>query len=876
MHATLKDLMIGKLWMGCGLLGLQFVPSGIAEPTRSTADDMMGQAEVRVNLTARELPGEYSAEQILNGEYQWPPSPEVSMDRVESTFFRADAFGRAPAAGIHPRILFSPDDLPDIRRRSQETETGRLALKTLRNYQRISLHRPDTASYNVYHALLDGEVAVAAELLGAYDMAGENDGVLWHHRSQFPYILLLETFDCLLRNDEEQGRELATVISNLGKIYQDNLDRMDQAFLEASEILDQGDIDGNAMEANAQLNSDVWRSSRREAIGGEPYFALLYDFAYNWMTSEQRQGSRKVINDYIRGKTAMGSHMPHHFRRWNWIAVGSGLLLTALATEGEEGNDRRVYEHQKELQTDYLKYGWSEMGMSREAIGYTQFGLRWAGPALVAMARRDHNLWNLKRWYHSLKWYANSVQPGGGRFISHGDGGEAGPTIQTMLAWKRAYPEDPLVDYVLQETVAAQNKGDDRLDGGRGYLVYQLILACDASGTDYEQGRVLGLPLTFFDGERKSLITRSEWGTGEMQLQFECRDDQIAPSHQHADRGNFTLAGVGRTWAIDRFRGIESRHHNNVIIDGKGQGYVPPPGKWLKLVDNEDATFGVVDAKYVYDWYWHGTLSGFADKDQPRRYFRRWDRFREDTDKWLSEHPGFDWEANIDRSPVVEEYYNGFESGDPRMWDEYARPVRIEHNPVIRAFRSAGIVRGKHPYALIVDDIQKDESEHTYEWIMMVDSDIQLMRISVDEIVLGGVTEIGEGPWGTLRPKPGNGDPQLLVKILERSIPEDPFKNPQIRLETFEYKDAREWPNGRSFGLARRLVVPSFSVHPDFKMLLFPYRHGEETPAVEWSPDRTVLSIQWQDQKDVVEFEIGPDGRTRYTITRDDLLIADV
>jgi hypothetical protein len=432
------------------------------------------------------------------------------------------------------------------------------------------------------------------------------------------------------------------------------------------------------------------------------------------------------------------------------------------------------------------------------------------------------------------------------------------------------------VDFVLQEAIKVQNEEGDALDGGRGYLLYQILFAADPSRTDYELGKKLDLPVTMFDPERVSLITRSEWGKGEVQLQLECRIDQIAPSHQHADRGHFSFAGAGRAWAVENFRGVETRHHNCVIIDGKGQGYMTPPGEWIALHDNEHATFGVLDAKYAYDWYWHSSLSGFADKDQPRRYFKRWERWVEPTDRWLEEHPGFDWKKNIDRTPLVEAYYNGYESGDPRMWDEYGRPVRVEHNPVMKAFRSAGLVRGKYPYGIIVDDIRKDDAEHLYEWIMMVDHDVNMVSINTDEIIIAGDTQQGYGTFGTLATKPRKGDPQLFIKILNRTIPEDIFKNPQVRLETFEFKDARDWPEGRSFGLTKRLVIPSRSVSPDFKILLFPCYSGNELPVCTWNEDHTRVRIEWKDQQDEISFDQGKDGRTRYLIKRDGKTLAEI
>jgi hypothetical protein len=823
-----------------------------------------------------ELPGELSAEQILNGEYPWPDSPHIDITEVANPHFNPDAFGVAPAPGIHPRILFSPEDLPAIRAKIQDTDIGRLTYANIQ--QRNALAKKDGTAYsNVYKALLAGKTEEAASLLDDYKNAGSNDGTLWHHRPNFPYILTLECFTALIENDSKKGTELATVVTTLGQVYQGNLDRMDQSFREGS-VTDDGIVnkDGNAMKAIGQLNSDVWRSGRRNAIGGEPWFALMYDYTYNWMNAEQQTSNRKVINDYIRGKTAMGSHMPHHFRNWNWIAVGSGLLLTSLATEGEDGNDARVYEHMKEIQTDYIKYGWSTEGSSREAIGYTSFGLLWSGPSMVAMARRGHNMWNWSRWYKSNRWYAHSVQPGDGRFISHGDGGQSGPGAITPLLFKQAYPEDPLVDYVLQQSLAEINKGGDKIDGGRGWAMYQCIFAADPTDVDHHTERQLELEKTFFDTERNSLITRSEFGNDEVQLQFECRSDAFAANHQHSDRGNFTLAGAGRVWAIDRFRGIESRHHNVVTIDYKGQGYFTPPGEWLGLVDNEYATFGACDAKNAYDYYWQTYIAGFADKDQPRRHYKRWENFTKDADAWLTANPDFDWKANIDRTPQVEAYYKGFEFGDPRMWDEYSRPVKVPFNPVQKAFRTAGLVRGAHPYALVIDDIRKDDAPHTYDWNMMVDSDVQLIEVKTDTIVLGSPAESELGNFDVHVPRPKKGDPQLLIKVLHRAIPGDVYHNPQIRLETMEYKDARIWPEGRSFGLAKRLVVPSFTAEPKFKMLLFPHHHGDTVPTTTWNDDQTMLTIAWPDQTDVITFSEDDYGRTHLKIQRGNIEIMNL
>lgn len=819
------------------------------------------------------LPGELTAEQILDGKYLWPPSPEITITKVTGEGFDPDAFGTVPPPGMHPRILFSPEDLPGIRAGIRDTDLGRKAYANLK--ARNALAREEgTAFSNVYRALLDGDADKAAGLLEDYGSAGRSDGTSWHHRPQFPYVLTLACFSALIDDDREKGEELARAVTILARVYQGNLDTMDELFRSGTTAESKANLLG--VYGDAALNSDVWRSDRRSAIGGEPWFALMYDYVYNWMDAEQQATCRKVINDYIRGKTTMGSHMPHHFRNWNWIAVGAGLLLHAVATEGEEGHDPRVYEHTRQLQTDYVKYGWSKMGSSREAVGYTQFGLRWSGPSMVAMARRGHNMWNWQRWYNSFNWYAHSAQPEPGRFISHGDGGRGGPSLLNCLMFKKAYPDNSLIDYLHQEALAQLNQGDDKVDGGRGYVMYQCLFAADPTDTDYRDGATLGLDRTFFDPERNELVTRSAFGPEAVQLQMECRADSYTANHQHADRGVFTLGGAGRTWAVEHFRGVESRHHNVVTIDYMGQGYFAPPGEWLGLVDNEQATFGACDAKHAYDYYWQTTLTGFADPDQPRRKYQRWARYTADTDAWLAEHPGFDWRAHIDRTPQVEAYWEGYEQGDPRMWDEYSRPVAVPHNPVRKAFRTAGLVRGDHPYVLVVDDIRKDDAPHTYDWNMMVDPDVELIRVETDEIILGTRTEHVPAPFGITKPNPGRGDPQLLIKVLERTIADNIFNNPQIRLETIEFKDARNWPEGRSFGVTQRLVVPSFSVEPKFKMLLFPHRHGDALPETTWNDDKTVLTVAWPDQVDVITFSTTEEGRPGILITREGQLLCEL
>ena len=853
---------------------------------------------VAVAQPPAELPGEMPAADILDGKYWWPDSPSVDTSTVENPHFLADAFGSAPPPGVHPRILISPDELPALRKRIKETIGGRFFYHQITFNQEKSIRKEGTFCHAWLKALAAGDQQRALDIVGGRIKVPM--GQKYSHRYGPAYVLMTEAFDAMVREDEAMGKEVAAAITTLAKIYMKRLEAMDRG-AETGELdtsMDSPDrFHGFRMtEQRTQFNSDAWRSGRRDAIDGEPWLAFMYDYAHNFMTDEQLAVVRATLNKYHFGKTTMGSHMPHHFRNWNWIAIGSGgLLLTVLATEGEEGNDQRVIDHATQILEDFVKYGWSDMGSSNEAIGYTQFGLRWGVPGLVALARRDVNVWNWRRWRGQVDWYAHASQPDALnqppdrdlRFISHGDGGHGGPAQMTMQAFKRFYPNDPRIDFVAQMAGVpfkeiADEDGEYEIPGRGFYNTYPvedlLMHGLDASSTDHRDGKELGYPTTFFDPERNSLITRSEWGADQLQLQFEARNDATSPNHQHADRGAFTLAGAGRVWADERFRSIESRHHSMVIIDGKGQGYFTPPAEWLGLVDNDDVTIGAVNTAYSYAWAWPGHLCGFTNPKDPRRKFERWRRFQEQADKFLTEHPVYDWQAAIDPHPTVERFYKGFEKGDPRIWDEYGRPQRIEHNPVEKAFRTTMLLRGEYPYVVITDDIRKDERERLYEWIMMLTPGTGLLSVDTDEIllydqahpnVLGNDKDDPEKPsFIGAKPRLGNGVPMCLVQILERTIPEDVFTNPQIRLEEFELKDARDWPKGRGLQLQKRLVVPSRAVEPNFKMLLYPHRKGDAIPGISWNEARTEVTVSWDGQEDRIGFTPGADGRTRITVAR--------
>jgi hypothetical protein len=782
--------------------------------------------------TAR-FEGELSAEQILDGEYPFPPSPAVDVPLNLDGLDRA-RLGQVPPPGVHPRILFSPDQLPDLRQRVRNTNVGRALYATLQTRLDQSLRDPKYWGSELYRLLAAGDTEGAARLIEEKGAMPPDIG----HYQPFLQAVVLEALDALILEDDTRGRAAATAIAAYAALVRPGI--------EASRDFPLGEDAWRAAWPPERQGSVLDKLGARDGPGGH-LLGYAYDFAFPWMTAPQRDTVRATIAAATAGRIWMGARLPHHFRNWNWIAVGLQKPLLALAIEGEEGYDPRVYRLGVELARDYLTHGISARGVSTEAVGYTQFGLVWANPFFVAAQRRGADLLGHGHHRAMLDWYLHTTVPARDRWLSHGDGGDGGPSLGTAAMWRWFFPSDPKAAAVWRTVTAPDRNALE----GKFHLVEALVWAADdpdlgktppGDGADLAK---LGLPQVMFDPERGSLVARSGWDKDSAFVQFECRTDSVGASHEHADRGMFTFAALGRVWAKDNFRSVETRHHNSILIDGAGQGYWPGPGVWLGLEESGPLLVAACDAKDAYAWFWPKQILAEDPATFPRFAFPRWASYGPQAATFQKVMP--DAPGERETRPGVVKFWEGFSRGDPRLWDEDGWPVRYPHNPVQRAFRSIAFERGPNPWLLVVDDIQKDDKERLYEWLMQTGPDTEIVRMKDRDIILGDAS-LPRGPDGL--PRPRKGDRLLLVRVLDLANPaqtRDFHARPSARLETFERRDTvdpgKDGLGGRTFGVDKRLVVASRSVAPDFKILLYPHRQGDPLPETSWNDDRTRLTI---------------------------------
>jgi hypothetical protein len=803
----------------------------------------------------RMLPGELTADQVLNGEYPYPPSPKVEA-HDDWTGFAKDRLGAVPPPGVHPRILISPDDLPDLRRRLKETEVGKALYATLQKRLRDAIHNPADWSSQLYDKLAAGDLPGATALIDLHNGFPADIG----HYQPWLEAIVLEAFDSMITQDKARGEKAATALTTYVRIIKPGVEK-----LLADPLGDDVSRAKLAGSTTGPGNQGV-----REGLGGH-LIGYGYDFAYNFMTDAQRDIVRGLIADATAGELWMGGRLPHHFRNWNWIMVGMGQPLLSLAIEGEKGYDPRVYKLAVRIARDYMTYGITGNGFSTEAVGYTQFGLVWANPFMVAAARRGDNLLVQNHHRAMLDWYIHTLEPSLDHWTSHGDGGDGGPAIWTLSMWHYFYPQDPKAAFLWQTYV---NASEGKAFDGTFHLVEPMLWATDDAGDkqDYAEGAKLGLPLTSFDPTRSSLLSRSAWNKQAAMMEFECRTDSVGASHEHADRGNFNFFALGRAWAKENFRSVESRHHNCILIDGAGQGYWPGPGKWLGLKDQGNILIAACDAKPAYDTWWPKEIITEGPSSFVRFNFPRWQSYRQEAENFRANYGSEPMQR--DQRPSVVAHWTGFGQGDPRMWDEDTWPVALPHNPVQRAFRSVIFNRGAHPYLIIVDDIQKDDKERLYEWLMQTGMDTEMASMKDQDIILCDAT-VKRDESGAVTPQ--KGDRELLVRILDMNDPAKPHDyqtRPSTRLETFERKDtlvpvsvAGALSGSRSYGLDKRLVISSRSVAPDFKILLYPIHAGDPLPITSWNGDKTRLTIENTNQKETYTLVKTPEGRTDLSIT---------
>ena len=523
-------------------------------------------------------------------------------------------------------------------------------------------------------------------------------------------------------------------------------------------------------------------------------------------------------------------------------------------------------------------YGFSAYGLWPTTVAYARHGAENQYVASNYYITINHLLWNCYAGEGYNK--TNEFVPNRYMYDHHDGGGDYRQNHIVLM--KYMYPDDPAVDYYYSGDAAPGGDPQNPRPGIGFNPFIDALFALDPGVNGQPSidlavmAKQKGLPLTKVDPQKGVVVARSAWTDDAMELYFD--EAWAQTGHMHAEKGNFSFFALGRPWSISPgYHIVQSGYQSEVLIqdprfasDKNNQGYVgqgpniaiednpdfdkaygncfpTPPGHLYPVTESPDKTFLVMAGENTVPYsYSFGRNAGPTGLHRTQFMY-----------------PGI-FEDLIQRLPNNKELMND----DLKLTPDY--------NPVKYAYRTILFVRGNHPYALIMDDINKDDKPQNYRWQMNCTSmfgppdgrmaDASGKGLTSDLAIMPNAT----ATEATLYHSPIDDAPSEepnrkgLARLLVRDLSEAPLDKATLPIEV------NQQPLGQDpTGIHRAYIYKNNVADPQFKVILFPYRTGEKLPVTRWSPDHSTLSIDLPDhQTDVITFDrSNPDHRTRIKST---------
>ena len=489
-------------------------------------------------------------------DYQWKnfTSAEVGTRTWTFDYSGTRVIKHAPAAGIHPRIFFNPEDTSEIRIRLTTTVNGkelnrkRHAFTTLLHlgytggtysssaaYAKNSLGQTyiGNVGYWDYKAIYN---TFAAGDTSGYTMIKLKSG---GSTGAFANMLSMEAFECLIYKNNYDSETKLTYQARAAKL-------------------------AKAMTAFAFAATCNGLSGPNYTKVGGMAFPIAYDLNYWAMTSGQRDTIRKAIALMVPDAPRYGSSNEPYATTSNWTALNSFEIIPNLAIEGETGYKPTLTHDWMKVFYKFVSYGFYNSGCGWEGLGknYMNTGYQ------IALARRGYSMLG----HPHMKAFGNNYlpalsQPFGYSFTGDDALGGSGTNVQLgkykfsvidAVGLKWAYPTDVAVDFMWRNYVGNIVNNQEVADYSAGaldpcttsYHDYFAVLqayATDFATTDFAtQAQAALKNLDFVESDRGQVIMRSDWSTNALQTIFNVR--QNLGGHTNADRNSFTLSSHGRIW----------------------------------------------------------------------------------------------------------------------------------------------------------------------------------------------------------------------------------------------------------------------------------------------------------------------------------------
>jgi hypothetical protein len=809
---------------------------------------------------------------VPNGRYSGIaaiPSGDKGDAPVTFNYTGVRRLSPAPAFGVHPRILFNAADIPDINNRLANTQWGQAVNTMMSDYTLIL--RNGRSAYDALPSsakvMPDGTNRIGNE--GYYDQSVTYNDLVAGNTTKIAALIA--------------GTSSSTLCTVLGsemacEAFQDCINYSQPGYAARMTNLCTA-LDTWAKYATSLGNlgtpANTWEFGNFDA-------AMSYDFAYNYMTPTQQADVRKAL------AIMFGGYMPNYYSvglkpagtTSNWCALNTFEQMYADAIEGEVQTSDAGYSaatlatlqaNVMASMNNFFIYGWDQNGASYEGQGKDYV----FAAHQIAFAKRGYDFFgNNSIHNYADAWMPAMMQPYGYSFTKYDVLGGSGLNPTTGNFWmepndyiglKWMYPNDNGIDFAFRNFInTAYISGgvqktfldprDSKLAMSSVYLNELLtaaIFATDVSSTEsWAQQRSEVVPLTFKDLDGGTAIYQSDTTANATQLIVHMR--QNFGGHTCADRNTFGLSALGRIFVNFDTGGSNTnlqwpQYSSIVDVDGKSMWVTTEEGNKCRIPEKiagwaEDTTSGLAsfitgDATYAYDnqWYWQnypntGTLtpkSGYSLETNTFNTFRR------------SNNQIADSHGSI---PFV----------SYPAWNDVGGNEGIEkesYNPMLQVYRTIGLVRGTSPYALVVDDVQKDTSTHDYRWYMSIPSDLSIVTGTSLPAGFNAATDV------LLQEPSATGNRQLLVRILQANgTPVQASGSTGSSLAYIEKLSSGDTGHPYYY---RLVIERSAVVAPGYVVMLYPMLQGGTIPTTSLSApplSSGTLSVTIGSQSDTFTF----------------------
>ncbi len=666
--------------------------------------------------------------------------------------------------------------------------------------------------------------------------------VMWQRVSK-----LQSPFYALIKNDSALGRKLALELAQKVNSLSPKIDELDK-----------------------QLDRDnIWAAERSVIATGEPnppveiWDLLDYDYLHKWMTQSERQQTQQLIAKIVHRRISNFLMVPDHFMINNHEGFGMEYIRLMLLIEGQEGFDKKLFELCKHKAEAMLNWFLDKDGMCYESI---KGWLNTSAMVAVGLRKRDllkhsHLRAKMNFFLSALRWENNEWH------IRDEMRASAFHVIWMMHYY---HPEDKRLQFLYANTFTTHdflNNANAKWPDPVG-VCYELLLLYAVDIDKNKDGSIidwtaqknidqLQLPVTWQDSARGYVNVRNSWRKDDLKVDFVCKQDFFYGGHEGSENNRITLWKDGVNWIQDNnMLATKATFLQNMLtIDGKGQHWPPVAGNWLGVQENKDAVTATGDGKMGYSFSKVMQVHPLHYASLQLPYYKAF------------EEPNFDLTRDIQIAfqPSTIAWNDGFAHTDYGPWSGETRLVESykPFNEVQKAFRTVHVAKGKNPYVLVIDDVQKDEAIHRYDWTICVPLTAELVDVKTPEIVFQNTDPSFDRNDEMIlasrhverdannKPILKKGEPLCLVKVLWRNTN---YGFPVPSLQQFEGYNV--------------LNIPAVSVSPEFKILVYPFKWGEPLPKTSWNKDRTELTVDINNQKDIYHFAIGEAGRTAFRLQR--------